>query len=235
MDMYPTFSKLAAVPLSAAGEKFLASRGVPKELAIKFGIGSVGRISITNPLLFETEREAVWSAEKFVNAARGSLVTPLYTLSGDAISIQLRSLTAQRSFHFVHTPYGSFYDPLFGAYQQQCLLLKSRAVILTESVLDTLSVLAAEPRCPVLSALSSRLSQRHLDWLSRFINRVCILYDHDQAGLDGTRKAREKLESRGIKVIVPRYSGKDPNDLLTRYGLSTMQRLVREISLWAAV
>ena len=235
MDMYPTFAKFSKIPLTDLGIEFLRSRGIPPDLAMEHGVSSIGKVYLKSPLLTDTEREAVKSLESFVNKARGSLLVSLLTMEGDPIAIQARSLTDHRSFFFSYTPYGRFYAPLFGAYSQRDLLVKTGSVIITESAVDSLSVLLAEPSCPVLSPLTSHLTSRHVDWLSRFVTKVAIMFDNDRAGGEGVEDAIHKLEARGIKALVVKYSGKDPNDFLLKYGIEAMRSRVSFVSSWATM
>ncbi len=104
----------------------------------------------------------------------------------------------------------------------------SEGVILTESVIDALTLWRAGFRNVSCAYGTQGFTADHAELLQRFrIKRVLLWLDNDEAGNQATEAIAERIGKLGIDVIDARVEGaKDPNELYLSLGADTFQKQV---------
>lgn len=106
-------------------------------------------------------------------------------------------------------------------------------VIITESVIDALSLLRISPSLPVISALSASMSKISLHLLSIF-NNIIFAFDNDSVGISKTKEYIEFFESNypdiNVTTISDELIGKDLNEELLLYNKS-LEAIALELAL----
>ena len=109
--------------------------------------------------------------------------------------------------------------PRRGVFHWQALKSATQ-VILTESILDALTLYHAGFRnvCAVYG--TNGFTADHEELLRRFrVRRVCLYLDNDEAGSQATETIGARIRRLGIDVLDARVPGaKDPNELFLRIG-----------------
>lgn len=89
-----------------------------------------------------------------------------------------------------------------------------KPVIITESPMDTLSVL--QQGLISVSTLSARLNERHLKIISRYTDKIVIFFDSDSAGQMAAQKALKRFGADYNLYNFILKGGKDANEMLQR-------------------
>lgn len=156
---------------------------------------------------------------------RGFVVFPLTSYSGVHVGFQVRSITQKQYDTFVlqRRPEGYF----FGSQMNFQEVWASKEVVLVEGPGDHLIVerLAASN---VLGLTTSGLSKSQMRFVRRFVRRVIMCLDMDEAGRKGVKSFIEHAGS-GFDVVDVRYprigpNDKDPGDYWKRVGDKAFSR-----------
>jgi hypothetical protein len=104
----------------------------------------------------------------------------------------------------------------------------SEEVILTESVLDALTLWRAGIRHVSCVYGTQGFTDDHAELLERFrVRRVLLWLDNDEAGDQATAALAEGIAKLGIDVVDARVEGaKDPNELLRSLGAEAFQKRI---------
>jgi DNA primase len=198
---------------STSARSYLERRGIGSpEIAERYGIGfAPGRTRTRDWLLkkgFELpEIEAAGLVNRRgLDSFFGRATFPLVE-DGSVVNVYGRSL----SDRFKHMYLPARRDVLFNADR-----VEGESAILTESVIDALSLVAIGIGNAV-SSLSARLTRHQLDVLAAQFARVAIAFDGDEAGAKGAAATAAALRERGIDcTVVSVPEGSDINSLVSQ-------------------
>ncbi len=231
----------------AAGRELLQARDVPREVAEHFGIGfAPGGFQVLTAAL-EREGFSLADAERagliaqgqrgYYDRFRSRLVFPVYDLSGHVVAFSGRLIEgAAGEMVTSHSPAPKYYnspessiyrksDQMFGLFQQRVALRKANEVILCEGNFDVIQV-ASIAGAVGLAPLGTALTERQVAVLRRFIDRVVLAFDGDEAGRKATLRALEALLPAGFDVRVLELGTDDPDSLLRREGSAGWERVL---------
>ena len=101
-------------------------------------------------------------------------------------------------------------------------------LILVEGYMDAVTLHQYGFDCAVAS-LGTSLTEDHAAVLSKYTDRVVLIYDGDEAGQAATRRAIPMLEKTGVQVKVLKMRGaKDPDEFLKKFGADRFKLLLEE-------
>ena len=101
-------------------------------------------------------------------------------------------------------------------------------LILVEGYMDAVTLHQYGFDCAVAS-LGTSLTEDHAAILSKYTDRVVLIYDGDAPGQAATQRAIPMLERTGVQVKVLKMRGaKDPDEFLKKYGADRFKLLLEE-------
>jgi DNA primase len=123
-------------------------------------------------------------------------------------------------------PDSKWIAPWIGIQQAMPSLWEGFEVWVVEGLFDLFALDWVVPeRVTVLSSLKARLTKNHVRFLRRFASSVCMVYDLDEAGHKGTRKALYDLKEVGVSCRSLVYKGgKDPGEIWDRNGVEGLKK-----------
>jgi DNA primase len=219
-------------PHGAGARKYLESRGIPVEIADRYGLGYggdfgelidfLGRRNV--PLRHAEEAGVIAQSQSgsgYYERFRGRLVCPVLNLDGAAIAFSARLVPpADDGPKYVNSPESALYvkgDAVFGLHVARSAIRQAKQAILVEGNFDVLA-LAAAGVLNVVAPLGTALTNAQLRLLRRFAETVVVMFDGDEAGRKASRRAVGLLVEEGIEGFVAEVQiGQDP-DTLARSG-----------------
>lgn len=234
------FRSTLAAPGGAAAREYLASRGIPPEVADRYGLGYGGRPGELTDFL-ERRKVPMRHAEAAgivsrsqVNSGwydrfRGRLVCPVLNLDGAPVAFSARQIPPDVDGpKYVNSPESLLYtkgEAVFGLHAARTAIRQSRQAVLVEGNFDVLSLVAAGVG-NVVAPLGTALTNAQLRLLRRFAETVVVFFDGDEAGRKASRRAVGLLIEEGIQGTVAEAPvGEDP-DTLARHGGEAAVRAV---------
>ncbi|MCW8893643.1 MAG: toprim domain-containing protein, partial [Deltaproteobacteria bacterium] len=154
---------------------------------------------------------------------RGRLIFPIYDLSGRVVAFAGRVLDDGKP-KYINSPESPIYHKgrvLFGLFQARQAMRQSGEVLLVEGYFDQLALYRAGiPQ--VVATCGTALTVDHARILKRYVQRVVLLFDQDEAGRKATFKAMGVLQEEGVPASVIELSdGEDPDSFVQKYGSET--------------
>ena len=195
---------------------YLKSRGFTGyELYKRFGIGFCDGSLLS--LVSERQKEALKALGilngKGVEHFSGCLTIPLFDETGQVVSFYGRAIDTKRKVKHLYSP-----GPHKGLVNRKAAKVYREEIILTESVLDALSLIEMGVENVIPCYGVNGFTDEHLKALKdNRVKTVVIAFDADEAGKKGAQKLKEKLNSEGfpVKVLEP-PSSKDWNEELKK-------------------
>jgi DNA primase len=198
---------------SASARSYLERRGIGSpEIIVRYGIGfAPGRTRTRDWLLAKgfdlSEIESAGLVNRRgLDALFGRVTFPLVE-DGRVVNVYGRSL----SDRYKHMYLPARRDVIFNIEG-----IDGDCVILTESIIDTLSLVACGLENAV-AALSAHLTKRQVEMLAVRFSNICVAFDGDDAGQSGAERTAAQLRAGGVKTTIARLpDGTDINALLVQ-------------------
>ena len=159
------------------------------------------------------------------------------TAPDDAIGFWLRSMPGTRygvhmacrttkRYQTVKRPNVPWIPVVYGTERDYCLLYEQQQAILVEGLFDRAVFARLFPQYACLARLASNIPWSLVTFLSRYVNRLLVCFDRDQAGEHGIEVLKRRLPA--IPVWTLRYPAPDPNQLWQDLGDTRTQRLLQQ-------
>src|SRR5438067_203381 len=207
---------------------YLASRGLGEESCRAFRLG----FAPGGQTLAQKARERGFTQEELLGAGlvnrRGNdyfaqrIVFPLADARGRVLGFQARKLREDDPLQakYVNSPESDLFhkgDVLYGLDLARAAIAKQDRVVVVEGNPDVMA-LRQEGLEPVVAAMGTALTDRHLRQLSRLTRNLCLCFDGDAAGEAATLRGMELAAEQGFVIkIVTLPSGQDPADLASEF------------------
>jgi DNA primase len=221
-----------AGPRGANARTYLESRGIPVEVADRYGLGFGGDSGELLAFLDKRKvpvRHAVdagviapsQSGSGYYERFRGRLVCPVLNLDGAAVAFSARLIPPHDDGpKYVNSPESPLYikgEAVFGLHVARAAIRQAKQAVLVEGNFDVLA-LAAAGVPNVVAPLGTALTNAQLRLLRRFAETVVVMFDGDEAGRKASRRAVGLLIEEGIEGYVAEVPpGQDP-DTIARSG-----------------
>jgi DNA primase len=171
---------------------------------------------------------AIRNERGFYARFRGRLMFPIHDPKGRLCGFGGRILGPGEP-KYLNSPEGPLFNKsklLYPWPQAKDALGKTRTALVCEGYMDAIACHQAGLQNAVAS-LGTALTDEHAKLLKRYVDKVCLIFDADAAGLRAARRAGEPLLGAGLDVRVVRLQGaKDPDELLRREGPAALQAAV---------
>jgi DNA primase len=173
---------------------------------------------------------------------RNRLMFPIFTSAGDLVGFGGRDLSGEQNVaKYMNTPESTvdgeaegspfhyFYKKgavVFGLWQARQAMRKAGYAILCEGNLDVMQLAQAGMQHAVC-AMGTALTEQHLHELQRFVPRLVLILDGDNAGRRAAHKAIPLCVAAGLEGgVVWLPQGEDPDSFLRKHGPEALQLLI---------
>lgn len=213
---------------SERAKKYLKSRGVDSTSIEKFKIGyaPTEKNSLYNYLQKEGFDESLIRISRLINKSedffQDRIIIPITDSTGKVIAFGGRALESQSEIpKYINSPDTPIFkkgDTIFGLYQAKQYIKEKGYAILMEGYLDV--ILSHQYKFfNSIAPLGTALTFHQLNKIKRFTNKILLIFDGDEAGLQATDRSLTPLFQSGFMVkVVILPKGNDPASILQKYG-----------------
>ncbi|MCF7957837.1 MAG: DNA primase [Phycisphaerae bacterium] len=225
--------------LGKSAQDYVANRGITPEIARSFGIGfapdswdnlanAARRDNIPLPplsqlgLLIEKEQGGYY--DRF----RNRLIFPVLDGLKRVIAFGGRTL-ADDPAKYLNSPESVLFDKsrsLYGLHAAKDAIVKQKQAIIVEGYTDCIMAHQHDVKNTV-ATLGTALTPQHAKTLSRYTDRIILMFDSDPAGQKAATRAVDHFLDQPVEVaIVQLPEGKDPCDFLLEGGKDAFMAFV---------
>jgi DNA primase catalytic core len=205
-------------------------RGITDNQAIKdFGTGYVNG---TLPDILPDDEEAITTLKKIgILNAKGHetfyncIVFPLYDNNGGIVNLYGRNITEDNGNH--QTTHLYLPGARSGIINRQAVK-RSQTIILTESVIDALTLYAQGFKNVIPIYGVNGLLDEHLSLFNRRIKEAYIIFDADEAGVKGAEALALRLKEKEIVPYIVNLPVKDVNVFFKRQTPEELEALLKK-------
>ena len=232
-------------PVGAQALQYAASRGMPKNVLTRFGIGYApdGWTNLVDAMRRKgyTDQELRDSGLVTVSRKNGNLfdrfrdrlMFPIIDVRGNVIGFGGRIMNDrdQNAAKYLNSPETLIFNKRKNLFALN-LAKKSKLgyLILVEGYMDAIALHQYGFDCAVAS-LGTALTEDGANLLSKYTDQVVLIYDGDNAGQNATKRAIPILEKAGLQVkVLQMRDAKDPDEFLKKYGADRFKLLLEESS-----
>jgi DNA primase len=202
-------------------------RGIADNQSIKdFGTGYVNG---TLPDILPDDEEAITTLKKigilnnkghetFYNC----IVFPLYDNNGGIVNLYGRNITEDNGVNHLYLP-----GARSGIINRQAVK-RSQTIILTESVIDALTLYAQGFKNVIPIYGVNGLLDEHLSLFNRRIKEAYIIFDADEAGIKGAEALALRLKEKEINPYIVSLPVKDVNIFFKRQTPEELEALLKK-------
>ena len=221
--------------------EYLKGRALDAEHAATFGLGYAPPAGGLHRELSRQGKSTVIAIElgvlwqgrddprKVGDRFRGRLVFPIRDLSGHVIGFSARALEPDQQPKYINSSESLVFhkgDMLYGLWEARDGIRKSGYAILVEGQMDVIALHRAGLSNAV-APMGTALTENQVRLISRFTDRIVLMFDGDEAGCKATDKALKVIlpsATRGTVVSLP--AGEDPDSILASEGAAHLRGLV---------
>ncbi|MEO7084052.1 MAG: DNA primase [Gemmatimonadaceae bacterium] len=236
-------SQLWNSPNGRLAREYLASRGLSKTEADRFGIGYAPREVNLMPqalrsLGFDDQRQlaaglVVAKDEKpeLRTRFRDRVIFPIFDKSDHIVGFGGRLLSPGEP-KYLNTGESAIYskrEVLYGFNWAKQSSRKAERLVIVEGYFDVIRLMLAGITETVATS-GTALTEQQAEMISKHqVKKVFLLYDSDQAGLKATFRAGDVLLSKGLKVsVISLPDGEDPDTYVAKTGAAGFERAAAE-------
>lgn len=172
--------------------------------------------------------EIGWCPKEDDSPFRGRIIIPLFSLHGDVIGFNGRSLdgTTPKYKNSGDSDHYKKSRNLFGLDKTQDFILKEGIAIIVEGEFDSVICWQNGIR-NVVSSSGTSLTKYQIRLLKRFADSCIICYDGDRAGIAAAERAVEGLSEERLPLkYVAMPPGLDPNEMIKKEGREAFISLI---------
>lgn len=212
-------------------KNYLQRRGLPAELAQRFGLGlcsgwdgAVKHLLGRGYQLSEIEAAGIVSRRErgdgFFDKFHHRLMFPIFDYRGQVVAFGGR-IMGDGQPKYLNSPETRYFHKsqnLYGLFQAAAAIRRADEAVLMEGYMD---VLAAHQFGVdnAIASLGTAFNVEHTRLLRRYTTRVLLVYDGDGAGQNAADRAIDILHEEGFEVrLLTLPSGMDPDEFLRKYG-----------------
>lgn len=226
--------------LSSAARAYLSKRGVPEDLAGKFGLGyappgwdhllQAAQAAHYSEALLEQAGLVVRKrpGPGWYDRFRDRIMFPIRDLQGRTVGFGGRVLGSGEP-KYLNSPETEVFrkgEQLFGLDQAKEAARRAGRLVLVEGYLDVMACHAAG-LCETTASLGTALTAEQARLLRRFAEKVVLVYDADPAGTEAALRTFEIFNAAGLQIrALSLPDAKDPDEYLHKHGAQALRQLV---------
>jgi DNA primase len=212
--------------------EYLLQRGINRESIINFHLGyAPSEWNGLEEYLLKKGISQDWvklsglikrneNQNRFYDVFRDRIIFPIYQYNREIVGFGGRVL-GEGLPKYLNSPESEVFSKrrnLYGLAQARDNIRNQNEAIIVEGYMDTIKLHQAGI-CQAVASLGTALTQEQAQILKRYVEKVVILYDGDEAGQRESLRAIEVLLSQGLKVeVVSLPAGQDPDEYLEKNG-----------------
>jgi DNA primase len=228
---------------SKKAKDYLQSRGFSSETVEEFSLGYApaeweGLIRFAKEkglkpetllsagLVVEKEKKAGWY-DRF----RDRVTFPIFNLSQKIVGFGGRIIQEKDEPKYLNSPESPIYHKgkiLYGLNLSKDVIRDKKAAVLVEGYIDLISLYQAGIK-NVVAPLGTSFTQDQARLLSRYAEKIYLLFDSDRAGESAVFRSADLLfdaEMEMMIVVLP--SGEDPDSFVRKHSLKGIAQKLRE-------
>jgi DNA primase len=218
--------RLRQAPDAAAARGYLRGRGYGTEqvAAYRLGYSPEGGDELVRSLRDEQIPEEVMLAAglaarsrsgRLFDRFRDRVMFPIFDVRGDAVGFGARLLGGEGP-KYLNSPDSAIYQKsylLYGLNWAKSEIVRRGMAVVVEGYTDVIAL--AEAGRPLgVATCGTALGEGHLDLLRRFTERVVLMFDADEAGVEASLRGFERSVPGDLDLRVALLpAGRDPADL----------------------
>lgn len=154
------------------------------------------------------------------------LLFPVRDPYGNLVTFQGRAMSDDMSPKYWHQPFDKD-AVMYGLYEMGERAVEQGVAVLVEGPFDALAMYDAG--LVGLASLGTAFGQQQAFLIRRYVKKVVIWYDPDNAGNIATGKAIPILKDVGLEVRVPALRlGGDPSEVWQKHGIDGIIKVLHE-------
>jgi DNA primase len=223
--------------------QYLNKRGFDPEIIKQFSLGYAPddwegfiRFAKTKDMEMEVLNQAglvVPRSESsgFYDRFRNRIIFPIFNLSGKVVGFGGRVLDDKDEPKYLNSPETPIYQKgkiLYGLNFSKDEIRKKGSAVLVEGYVDLLSLYQAGIKNVVASS-GTAFTPDQARLLSRYAERIYLLFDADTAGQSATFRSVDLLFSEGVEVfVVSLPKGEDPDSFVKKLGAEELAKKIEQ-------
>ena len=231
-------AQLWDTPGGKVARDYLASRGLSRDDADRFGIGYAPRDatamrSALAALGFDDERQlaagVLMTREDRPEPRprfRNRLMFPIFDVSGHPVGFGGRIL-GEGEPKYLNSADSEVFSKrklLYGLNWAKQAIRKAERLVIVEGYFDAIRLMLAGIN-EVVAAMGTALTEQQAALIRKYTKNVFLLYDSDQAGLKATFRSGDALLSSGASVrVITLPDGEDPDTFVAKSGVEGFER-----------
>jgi DNA primase len=163
---------------------------------------------------------------------RGRLIFPIRDHRGEVVGFGGRVLDPEaKEAKYINTPETALYSKgrlLYGMDKARKAAQDLGELMVTEGYFDVITAhhFGSEN---IVATLGTALTEQHARLIARYANRVALVFDADQAGLEAARRGADLLVAQGIQVeVLTLPAGEDPDSYIRSEGPEAFEAARKE-------
>ncbi|MCD6521682.1 DNA primase [Candidatus Calescamantes bacterium] len=230
------FRKFLLKPEGKSAFEYLEKRGVSLEISERFKLGYAPPVNWLKELEDFSSQDlikgglALEREKEIYPYFRNRVIFPIFSLTGKIIAFGGRTLEEiePKYLNSPDTPIFQKGRILYGLNFAKQEMMKKKEAILVEGYMDFLS-LFQEGYENICACLGTSLTENQALLISRYAEKVNLLFDPDEAGEKATLRAIEMFWKAGVVprvVVLPQ--GYDPDSFVKERGKEGMDRMISQ-------
>lgn len=223
--------------------EYLYNRGITDETIDRFQLGfAPNDSSLTVAFLKQKDFHLAFlvkngllstqDQQHYVDVFRGRIIFPIHNHLGKPVAFGGRALGNAEPKYLNSSEHALFQKSklLYNFSLAKNHIRKLNEVIIFEGYLDVLAADQADIK-NVVATLGTALTEPQAALLNRYVDRVVVCYDGDDAGVEASFHAATLLKNAGCEVRVSRMKEQlDPDDYIRKYGGEAFQKEIIAVS-----
>ncbi len=167
---------------------------------------------------------------------KGRIIFPVFNLVGKVVGFGSRIIPSKKVFYsdgneppvYINSPETPVFhkgNVLYGLFQSKEFIAKEKSVCVVEGYMDVL-IMFQEGIKTVVAPLGTAFSEQQAKILKRFCEKIYLLFDPDEAGVEATLSAAKSIFSVGMYPQVVQIEQKDPDEYILQYGVDQLKNLI---------
>ena len=162
---------------------------------------------------------------------RNRIIFPIFNLSGKVVGFGGRVLDEKDEPKYLNSPETPIYQKgkiLYGLNFSKDEIRKKGSAVLVEGYVDLLSLYQTGIKNVVASS-GTAFTQDQARLLSRYAEKIYLLFDADTAGQSATFRSVDLLFSEGVEVLVVSLpKGEDPDSFVKKFGAEEVTKKIEQ-------